>query len=121
LYAILRCSEAGGANVEVVGSVKLCHSFSNTECREEILTEGTTHVAIGFVDLGTLLHAKLQPATDTNCERPLRWVGYELSAYACAKTMIVNQLFEDQASVDDIMQVCKTKVPLSHDEYCIYD
>jgi hypothetical protein len=48
-------------------------------------------------------------------------VGYELSAYACAKTMIVNQLFEDQASVDDIMQVCKTKVPLSHDEYCIYD
>ena len=87
-----------------VGRVQLCHSFSNTECREEILTAGTTHVAVGFVDLGTLLHATL--VNHGPHDGPLTWVGYELSAYACAKTMVVTRLFEDQASVDDILQVC---------------
>ena len=97
--------------------VQLCHSFSNTECREEMLTAGTTHVAIGFVDLGTLLHAKLVARgsgdDSTKSGPPLLWVGYEQSAYACAKTMVVSRLFEDQASVDDILQVwdfCKKSI-----------
>ncbi|KAK3250203.1 hypothetical protein CYMTET_40408 [Cymbomonas tetramitiformis] len=90
---------------KLLARVMLCHSFSNTACRKEILTLGTTHVAVGFVDLGTLLHATLHPASDDNYGRPLRWVGYELSPYACAKTMVINQLFKDQASEDDILQV----------------
>lgn len=37
--------------------------------------------------------------------QPLRWVGYELSAYCVAKTLVILEMMEQGAAVDDILQV----------------
>jgi hypothetical protein len=36
---------------------------------------------------------------------PIRWVGYEMSAYACAKTMVITQMLLQGAPTDTILQV----------------
>ncbi|KAL3935281.1 MAG: hypothetical protein SGBAC_009170 [Bacillariaceae sp.] len=41
-------------------SANIRHSYSNQTYRKELLHLGTTHVAVGFVDLGILLEADLQ-------------------------------------------------------------
>jgi hypothetical protein len=35
----------------------------------------------------------------------LRWAGYELSAYCVAKTLVILEMAEQGAAVDDILQV----------------
>ena len=47
---------------------------------------GKVHVAAGFVDLSVLLVAKL---VESPVAGPLRFVGYDLAAYAVAKTMVI--------------------------------
>lgn len=82
--------------------------------KTEALTPGTTHVAIGFVDLGSLSAAcgalKLQKAAANTRSRqpasqPLRWVGYEMSAYAVAKALVLLEMIKLDASVDMLLQV----------------
>lgn len=84
------------------------------------------HVAVGFVDLGELAATlgKLKDEhyargeenkTSYACEGksndmclalvPVRWVGYEASAHACARTLVIVQMLEDKAPVDSIVQV----------------
>ena len=70
---------------QVYGGGRVTHSFTNQAYRQEILTTGKVHVAVGFVDLGVLLVAKLDPAA----AGPLRFIGYDLSAYAVAKTAVI--------------------------------
>ena len=36
---------------------------------------------------------------------PNRWIGYEVSSYAVAKTLVVKQMLEDGANDDSILQV----------------
>ena len=62
------------------------HSFSNQAYRKELLTRGRTHVAIGFVDLGVLLTCEL---TKSGLGAPVKFVGFDCSAYAVAKTLVV--------------------------------
>ena len=69
----------------VYGGGRVTHSFTNQAYRQEILTTGKVHVAVGFVDLGVLLVAKLNPAA----AGPVHFVGYDLSAYAVAKTAVI--------------------------------
>jgi hypothetical protein len=65
------------------------HSYSNQAYRMELLQGGTTHVAVGFVDLGTLLVATLREES-----APLRFVGIESSPYAVAKTHVVWKMLQ---------------------------
>jgi len=82
------------------------HSFSNQAYRKEVLHQGTTHVAVGFVDLGLLLEGTLQEPP-TNHSGPLHFVGVELSSYAVAKTMVVWEMLKqsprDPAKKEDHM------------------
>lgn len=89
----------------VVRRIAPCHSFSKIACRREVLVVGTTHVAVGFVDLSSLLYGTLYHLPGPNDRSPLLWVGYERSPYACAKTAVIARLFQDSASEDDILQV----------------
>jgi hypothetical protein len=67
------------------------HSFSNVAHRSEALTWDKTHVAVGFVDLGGLLFANMV-GERAAAEGSLRWVGYEQSAYAVAKTLVITEM-----------------------------
>lgn len=86
-------------------------SFVNAPPRIEALTPGTTHVAIGFVDLGSLAAAcevlsDAAGSSQASSTKPLRWVGYEMSAVCVAKTLVILQMVEDSATaVDEVLQV----------------
>lgn len=71
------------------GSIR--HSYSNQAYRSEILQQGTTHVAVGFVDLGILFAGTLRGQQHGP---PLRFVGIELSSYAVAKTHVIWQMLK---------------------------
>lgn len=58
------------------------HSFSNQAYRQEALHLGTTHVAVGFVDLGILLASTLQEHPKGH-EGPLHFLGIEMSENSC--------------------------------------
>jgi hypothetical protein len=127
-------------------------SFVNAPSRTEMLSFGSTHVAIGFVDLGGLaaactMMAAREPIMEEIADlgltsagtssssgssggsgrtggssgsvkaqflqnllgkirsKPLCWVGYEQSAYCVAKTLVVLQMVEQGATVDELLQV----------------
>ena len=85
------------------------HSFSNQAYRKEVLQGGRTHVAVGFVDLGLLLAADIQNSD----AGPVRFIGYELSAYSIAKTLVLWEMLcsstsstaEENDQVRSILQV----------------
>ena len=55
------------------------------------MTRGTTHVAVGFLDLGSLSCAMIsdeQGPAGSDSTGPLRWIGYDLSPYAIAKASV---------------------------------
>lgn len=79
------------------------HSFSNAENRVVTLTEGRTHVAVGFVDLGVLRDAVFSPKDAL--PGPLRFVGVEGSPYAVAKTAVVDAMLRGGAETDAVLQV----------------
>lgn len=81
---------------------KMCHSFTNSSCRAKAMLYGTVHVSIGFVDLSELLFCMLIPAGQTG---PMRWIGYETSAYSVAKSMVIAHMLRHQANTDCILQV----------------
>ena len=70
------------------------HSFSNQAYRKEVLQGGKTHVAVGFVDLGLLLAADIRNSD----AGPVRFIGYELSAYSIAKTLVLWDMLCSSAS-----------------------
>ena len=78
-------------------------SFSNADSSALIMTPGTAHVAVGFVDLGTLRDASFD--TDNAQTGPVRWVGVEASAYAVAKTTVVDAMLRSHAPLDAILEV----------------
>ena len=73
-------------------STSVFHSFSNAITRKEILTFGTTHVAMGFVDLNVLRDAIFNG--EFSASGPLKWVGYEICPFAIAKTMVIIELLK---------------------------
>ncbi|KAG5177594.1 hypothetical protein JKP88DRAFT_332187 [Tribonema minus] len=84
----------------------LLHSFGNSAHRPERLTLGTTHVSVGFLDLGALSSCLVEPASDSSkTGRPLRWIGYDMSPFAVAKSLVIAEMLLRQAPVESIMQV----------------
>jgi hypothetical protein len=73
------------------------HSFSNQAYRKEVLHRGTTHDAVGFVDLGILFAADLS-GPPKNCDGPLHFLGIEVGAYAVAKTHVLWELLKQTPS-----------------------
>ena len=69
------------------------HSFSNQAYRKEALHRGTTHVAVGFVDLGILFASTLEDPPGSS-DGPLCFLGIEASAYAVAKTHVIWEMFK---------------------------
>ena len=81
------------------------HDFSNSVHPIVTLQKATTHVAIGFVDLGILLVADLEDDPTGN-SAPVSFVGYELSAVAVAKTIVIWQMLCDKStSPSAVLQV----------------
>ena len=70
-------------------------SFSNfiTPASHQRLISGTTHVAVGFVDLSLLLDRDLDD--HINAEQPLTLYGYDSSAYVVAKSLVMWDLMEN--------------------------
>jgi hypothetical protein len=83
----------------------LYHSFSNAVARKEILETGRVHVAVGYVDLSFLLNADL---VSGSCDGPLNFVGYEISPFNVAKTLVIAEMLQmhNVANlVDAVLQV----------------
>lgn len=68
-------------------------SFSNSVYLKEALYKGTTHVAVGFVDLGVLLAASLEEAPEGQ-SGPLRFLGIEMCSYSVAKTYVIWEMLK---------------------------
>ena len=72
------------------------HSFGKVN---EHYVLKTIHVAVNFVDLGSLLSRLSVSITSS-----LSWYGYESSPYAVAKTSVIATMITEKAPVDCILQ-----------------
>jgi hypothetical protein len=84
---------------------KILQPFCNSFCKEEIFTFGKTHVAVGFVDLGILLYGRINNTVEDSNHEPMRFIGYEASAYCAARTLIIAEMFRCNEDAECIMQV----------------
>ena len=87
-------------------------SFSNQAYRKEVLHQGTTHVAVGFVDLGMLFSATLQdPPSLKYLGQPLNFLGIDMSSYAVAKSLVIwEMLKQTPVGSKDEQRHCRTIV-----------
>ena len=88
---------------ESIYDPRVLHSFANEACHSIILTPGTTHVAVGFTDLGLFHSANFNKPISK--EKPLKWIGYESSAYCVAKTAVIVAMLSLGASSEHVLQV----------------
>ena len=75
---------------------KQISNFSNFPGRKDVLTWGTTYVAVGFNDLIVLLKSQL--VADGSSNRALKFIGIDGSAYAVAKTEVLWQMMMDRST-----------------------
>ncbi|CAE7567241.1 RPAP3, partial [Symbiodinium pilosum] len=80
-------------------------SFCNHACRRDILHKGTTHVAVGFNDLGILLSCDLREEPSKNVLGPLRFVGLDSSAFSVAKSKVIAEMLKRSVPLDHCLQV----------------
>ena len=76
--------------------------FSLVSNRVEIIFARKVHVAVGFVDLGSLIWSDI--AGDTNAAA-MQWIGYEASPFCAAKTMVIAEMLKNGSSAESIVQV----------------
>lgn len=75
---------------------RILSSFANNPNRAHLLVFGSTHVSIGFNDLGYLLSAKFQESTDFPQRKGcFRFVGYEMSEFSVAKFSVIAHMMRD--------------------------
>lgn len=61
---------------------------------------------MGFLDFGNLAAAlQLWPQGPSSAAAPLQWVGYDSSAYAVGKAMVVAEMMQAGAPTDAVLQV----------------
>lgn len=78
----------------------ISHSFSNQAYRSEVLQRGTTHVAVGFVDLGALLVCEIKNAPKGK-SGPVLFSGFERSAYAVSKSLVIWEMLKNSLGEKD--------------------
>jgi hypothetical protein len=81
-------------------SSMLRHNFTNMSSRQERVAGGKTHVAVGFVDL----HFLLWPIYCDLQDGPVRFVGYDSSPFAVAKSLLILQLLKMDASREEAVR-----------------
>ncbi|CAB4421641.1 unnamed protein product [Rhizophagus irregularis] len=79
-------------------------SFSNMPKGCISLDQGKTHVAVGFVDLDLLLRARIMQ-NDHSVEQPNKFIGYEGSIFAVAKTNVIKEMMIVKAPIRSIIEV----------------
>ena len=82
---------------------RVLHSYTNEPIRSETLPANALHVSVGFTDLSMFFN--VQYWEEWSREKPLKWFGYEASAYCVAKTAVIVAMIESGASTEQIMQV----------------
>ncbi|MEW5312496.1 MAG: hypothetical protein WDW38_004127 [Sanguina aurantia] len=113
------CNEGGNATLfEVSERIEKGQAAR----QNQNLTDGTTHVAVGFLDLGGLCAslrawekerfaaestAPKTPSCGMRNHQPgtLRWIGFDKSLYTVVKTSIIAQMLKMGADTDVIVQV----------------
>ncbi|GBB90310.1 hypothetical protein RclHR1_17200002 [Rhizophagus clarus] len=81
-------------------------SFSNMPKVRLSLDQGKTHVAVGFVDLDLLLRAKMIRNIHSAAQpQPNKFIGYEGSVYAVAKTNVIKEMMIGKAPIRSIIEV----------------
>ncbi|PXF45034.1 hypothetical protein BWQ96_05207 [Gracilariopsis chorda] len=71
-------------------------NFGNSPSSTETMFHGTTHVSVGFNDLGCLLSAKFCTLETTESTRQaVRFVGFEKSEFSVAKSRVLAQMIGD--------------------------
>ncbi|EXX54183.1 hypothetical protein GLOIN_2v1587334 [Rhizophagus irregularis DAOM 181602=DAOM 197198] len=84
-------------------------SFSNTPKQSLLLDQGKTHVAIGFVDLDLLLRARIVQ-NKNSVEQPNKFIGYEGSVYAVAKSNVIKEMMTKKAPIQSIIEFWTSSV-----------
>src|ERR1044072_2022894 len=79
-------------------------SFSNMPKQALVLDQGKVHVAVGFVDLDFLLRAQIVQ-NENSANQPNKFVGYEGSVYAVAKTNVIKEMMMGKAPIRSIIEV----------------
>jgi hypothetical protein len=79
-------------------------SFSNMPKQSLILDQGKTHVAVGFVDLDFLLRARIVQ-NKNSVKQPNKFIGYEGSVYAVAKTNVIKEMMVEKVPIRSIIEV----------------
>ncbi|CAI2167999.1 13289_t:CDS:1 [Funneliformis geosporum] len=79
-------------------------SFSNMPKQSLILDKGKVHVAVGFVDLDFLLRAEIM-TRENSLNQPNKFIGYEGSVYAVAKTNVIKEMMLVKAPIRSIIEV----------------
>ena len=79
---------------------RILHSYTNEPPENKILPLDGVHVSIGFTDLSMFFKVE-----ECSQSKPLKWVGYEASAYCVAKTAVVVAMIESGAAKEEILQV----------------
>jgi hypothetical protein len=78
-------------------------SFSNMPKQSLRFDQGKVHVAVGFVDLDLLLRGEIMQYE--NSEQPNKFIGYEGSVYAVAKTNVIVEMMMEKAPIRSIIEV----------------
>lgn len=71
-------------------------TYSNQAYRKQVLRLGSTHVALGFVDLGILLEAELKDPPTPKMNVPICFMGIEQSPCAVAKTLVILEMISSR-------------------------
>ncbi|GES83754.1 tudor domain-containing protein 1 [Rhizophagus clarus] len=88
----------------IVSGGGYAQSFSNMPKQSLSFDQGKVHVAVGFVDLDFLLRARIVK-TMNSVEKPNKFIGYEGSVYAVAKTNVIKEMMIGKAPIRSIIEV----------------
>lgn len=80
-------------------------SFGNTSPEFISFAYGSTHVGVGFVDLGLLLDLQFDKNHSDPSDGSLKFVGIESCAYSIAKTQVIIEMMRQKRSSYSVMQV----------------
>ncbi|GBB96643.1 hypothetical protein RclHR1_00280035 [Rhizophagus clarus] len=88
----------------ILSGGEYAQSFSTMPKRNLSFDQGKVHVAVGFVDLDFLLRARIVK-TMNSVEKPNKFIGYEGSVYAVAKTNVIKEMMIGKAPIRSIIEV----------------
>ncbi|CAB5308274.1 unnamed protein product [Rhizophagus irregularis] len=79
-------------------------SFSSMSKLSLTYDQGKVHIAVGFVDLDLLLQAEITQNMNF-IEQPNKFIGYEGSVYAVAKTNVIKEMMVKKVPIRSIIEV----------------